>query len=445
MNFFARRKSPSSDEIPLITSSFKHSGPSQIPELRPTISVELNEEVHKAVIAPVEERQKRDLEAKDEQYARALNEEQADEEGALYECQCCYTSTTFESLSVCSSDGHEICDRCIRHAVNQALFGQSWTTTIAPEKDSIRCIASTSGECEGVVNADSVRKALLQELNGEDLWRALEDRSVSESLAKSQIPLIQCPFCVYAEEDEVANIKPIWSPSAKSQLIFIFSFSALFSLQQRLSPALTLVIVLLIFLCPYNPLRAVLDSVTNSRIAIARRRRGLKFICRHPRCGVPSCMECQAPWRDPHTCYETEATSLRIAIERAKADAVKRTCPVCHTSFIKDSGCNKMRCTCGYTMCYVCRQHITAKDGYNHFCTHFRAVPGLPCAACDRCDLYKAEDEETAVKKAAAKAETEWRERAGEVGKRVEPGEGKQGGLSLEGALHKLVEIFSGT
>ncbi|KAL9095312.1 MAG: hypothetical protein Q9165_002569 [Trypethelium subeluteriae] len=443
LNFFTGRKASLIDEIPLITSNSKRDGAQQNPELQSTASPELNEEIYKGVIAPVKEQRRQEFEAKDMQYAKELNQIQAEEEGALYECQCCYTSTTFESLAVCNSDGHEICSRCIRRAVNQALFGQNWTTAISPERHTLRCIASTSGECRGSIDAEYVRKALLEDANGEEIWRSLEDRATSQSLTESQISLIKCPFCIYGEEDQIAHIKPISTPSVYSQQVSTVCVYAVLYLWQPVSRMLTLSFVCVLIWITYDPLRTFFDSITATRLAIARRRRGFKFICRNSRCGASSCIECQARWKDPHKCFENETTSLRTVIERAKADAVKRTCPVCHTSFVKDSGCNKMRCVCGYTMCYVCRQHITAKDGYNHFCTHFQAVPGASCTACDRCHLYKAEDEETAVKKAAIKAEKEWRENAGAIGKKVDAGDKSKSWLGLETSLNALAEALS--
>jgi len=89
------------------------------------------------------------------------------------------------------------------------------------------------------------------------------------------------------------------------------------------------------------------------------------------------------------------------------ADAVKRTCPVCHVSFIKSEGCNKLVCVCGYVMCYVCRKDIRV-EGYQHFCEHFRHIPGSACTECDKCDLYKTEDEAIAIDRAAREAEAEY-------------------------------------
>ena len=60
-------------------------------------------------------------------------------------------------------------------------------------------------------------------------------------------------------------------------------------------------------------------------------------------------------------------------------------------------------------MCYICRNEITSKEGYSHFCQHFRAS-GRRCSECERCDLYGDEDEGAAIRRAEAMAETAWRE-----------------------------------
>jgi hypothetical protein len=49
---------------------------------------------------------------------------------------------------------------------------------------------------------------------------------------------------------------------------------------------------------------------------------------------------------------------------------------------------------------------------YNHFCQHFRPYGG-PCNECDKCDLYKGEDEDEIVKRAGERAERDWRLRQG--------------------------------
>lgn len=57
-------------------------------------------------------------------------------------------------------------------------------------------------------------------------------------------------------------------------------------------------------------------------------------------------------------------------------------------------------------MCYICREDVSSVS-YAHFCQHFRAIPGSKCTQCDRCDLYRVEDE-AAIKIAASRAKEEW-------------------------------------
>lgn len=51
-------------------------------------------------------------------------------------------------------------------------------------------------------------------------------------------------------------------------------------------------------------------------------------------------------------------------IELKMTEAMIRTCPNCNKRFFKESGCNKMTCVCGQSMCYICKEAIT---GYEHF------------------------------------------------------------------------------
>lgn len=55
---------------------------------------------------------------------------------------------------------------------------------------------------------------------------------------------------------------------------------------------------------------------------------------------------------------------MRAFIENKVTEAMVRTCHKCKKNFLKESGCNKMTCTCGATQCYVCR--ATDID-YDHF------------------------------------------------------------------------------
>ncbi|KAI0241054.1 hypothetical protein L0F63_006850 [Massospora cicadina] len=125
--------------------------------------------------------------------------------------------------------------------------------------------------------------------------------------------------------------------------------------------------------------------------------------CQSPDCGKLSCRLCFQQCLPSHRCLENERDALRLKVEQAMADAVKRTCPECNLSFTKYDGCNKMTCRCGYIMCYLCRQGI--KDiSYAHFCEHFRYNPGEACNQCRKCDLYRNPNDEAAISNAARQA-----------------------------------------
>jgi hypothetical protein len=60
-------------------------------------------------------------------------------------------------------------------------------------------------------------------------------------------------------------------------------------------------------------------------------------------CGKVSCVICQrVVVPGLHKCFEDEKEGLRLAVEKAMSEAVKRICSRCGVSFTKDMGCNKV-------------------------------------------------------------------------------------------------------
>ena len=60
----------------------------------------------------------------------------------------------------------------------------------------------------------------------------------------------------------------------------------------------------------------------------------------------------------PLACNEVEKdaeVAARVALERAATEAMLRECPACRNKFYKEEGCNKMKCKCGQSICYLCR------------------------------------------------------------------------------------------
>ncbi|KAL3872808.1 hypothetical protein ACJMK2_036008 [Sinanodonta woodiana] len=91
------------------------------------------------------------------------------------------------------------------------------------------------------------------------------------------------------------------------------------------------------------------------------------FCCQNLDCLKESCRLCKEPNHIPLHCDEIKKqgeTNMMAYIEVKMTEAMLRTCPNCRKNFYKESGCNKMTCVCGTTMCYVCRE---ANIGYNHF------------------------------------------------------------------------------
>ncbi|KAH6537796.1 hypothetical protein HBI07_127090 [Parastagonospora nodorum] len=436
-NFLMRRKAPTANDHPLViwAAADPRTNRPRLPLLVKTKSDELNRELYESLIVPEQEKQRREQLQQDFELAMQWNEEEAEKEGEMYDCECCFIPNTLQQMSACDADGHYICFRCIRHSINAALYDQGWARNINTEVCTLKCVAPMmdgSEDCKGCVPLPFVKRALLEEQDGQDTFDKLDERFANEALIKSQLPLVRCPFCSYAELDDFscrdgdlfANVRfqPRYlsfgtvasAPLLNTLLLFI----------TQLFAALTVFIYSLIISLSHSA-AAALPFYTPIQSALRRihlKRRGLRFQCLSPTCSRASCLTCSAPWHDPHTCYSSQLTSLRLTLERATTDAVKRTCPQCNLGFVKSEGCNKLVCLCGYSMCYVCREGL-ADQGYSHFCQHFRDRPGAECAECRKCDLYRVEDEERVVGRAKERAEREgWESQ----------GEGKKEGLEKE-------------
>ncbi|KAL2107875.1 hypothetical protein VUR80DRAFT_4664 [Thermomyces stellatus] len=245
---------------------------------------------------------------------------------------------------------------------------------------------------------------------GEDVLRRFDQRLAEQSLLAANVPLLRCPFCDYAEVDDLylppdASSLRLRFTGILNILVFIVCIGAI----PFLLPTLLLSTLVCLFLGPKT--RPGPYLATEWRAALQRhhrRRRGQKFTCLSPQCSRSSCLTCQKPWVDVHVCNESSLVSLRTQIEQAMSAAVKRVCPRCGTSFVKSSGCNKLRCPCGYRMCYVCRADI-GEEGYRHFCDHFRPEgDARPCNECNRCNLWEGEDTELLLKQAKEEVEKRW-------------------------------------
>ncbi|MCJ1291910.1 hypothetical protein MMC34_003459 [Xylographa carneopallida] len=429
----------------LIWTTTAERGPVPIPSLRDSGNKELDAELYRTILKPLHEKRQQAQEAINIELATLLNEQEAEEAGALYECECCFTDTTFEHMAICTTGTHIICFNCIQHAVSEALYGQSWGLNIDHTRSQIACLAPTGSiPCIGCIPHGLARRAILySSKGGAQMWEKLESRLADQALLKSEVSLVRCPFCNYAEADELyLQTSPHWrlntSRPVRTLLLLAVSFNFLGLL------------CLYAILARLFALPAPSALVTQSCNKLTRKAYlSARFKCRSQSCLRTSCLQCHKAWQDPHVCHESATLSLRTTVEAARTAALKRTCPRCGLGFVKDSGCNKMVCVCGYTMCYICRQGLGSKisarqnvfrqpademniilraqaqqgdgdgegEGYRHFCQHFRPAGGT-CGECEKCDLYRAENEDEIVRRAGERAEKDWRDREG-LGKEV--------------------------
>ncbi|KAI9800836.1 MAG: hypothetical protein M1825_003619 [Sarcosagium campestre] len=406
-----------------------------VPMVKRTSSAELDRELYTTLIMPLLRKMHAEQEDNDRAVAEQVNEQEAEAASALYDCECCFMSVTFEQLTTCDAGGHSTCARCVRLAVNEALFGQGWARSIDPQLATVRCLAPPSSAaddaCPGRLPAQLVRRALADgasssSSSSSDLWSKLEERIANDALRASGLRLVRCPACSYAEVDDLylpsspptsassssstnrrergrIRLKPLKRQDPETLLLVLITLLPL---------TIILLPLILLFLIPLHILSpTTLPTLVQPRLKVLHRRhRTAKFKCGNvPNCGAVSCLHCShVPWTDIHICHERSRLALRAHVESAMSAAVKRTCPRCHTSFVKAAGCNKLTCVCGYAMCYLCRAHIGPEDGYRHFCDHFRPRGAGPCTVCGRCDLYRAEDEDVVVARARIQAEKEW-------------------------------------
>ncbi|KAF7718080.1 Uncharacterized protein PECH_002416 [Penicillium ucsense] len=421
------------------------------PVLKETGCAELDAELVAMFITPVTSQRRNEQENADFRFASDLNELEAKALDYLYECECCCVEVPFEQIATCTSNVHAICYNCIQRTVQEAVFGQGWAKSVDMARSTLKCLAPLAhGVCDGSLPAVLVKQAVLQDKAGNETYAKFEARVASEVLIKSRMRLVRCPFCSYAEAD------PIYYPYLRD---------VRWQVRRSRSPISSIIVTLfMIILIPLLLTPCLIILLVNSRAIpvlyenairhLCLKARSKRFICANPSCQRVSCNTCQRAWRDPHVCYEPLLTSLRATVEAARTAAVKRTCPRCGLSFVKSSGCNKLTCVCGYSMCYLCRKRLGPKaqpaqargwpasndqyapdvvdgpgdrhpgedaiaggieddefeepDGYEHFCQHFRLNPGSQCSACTKCELYKAEDEEAVARRAGERAEREW-------------------------------------
>lgn len=93
-----------------------------------------------------------------------------------------------------------------------------------------------------------------------------------------------------------------------------------------------------------------------------------QFICPLRSCGYSFCILCKEDWHYPLRCkIKREETVEEKELQELLKDKRYKRCPVCDNVVMKSSGCNKMKCACGSTFCFICGVHIELNNAYDHF------------------------------------------------------------------------------
>lgn len=399
------------DGHPLVV--WRSSGQGSIyPSIRATGNSELDRELFEKLVSPLKKRDKEEREAKDREFATNLNTEEAEAAEATHECVCCFMSGAFEEFTHCNRDGHLICFRCVQHSIKEALFGQGWQSSINPETGTLKCMSVDGGGCAGHISSDHMRRALENEKMGPEILHKMDQRLAEHSLLASGLPLVRCPFCNYAEIDDI--YVPVHESQLRIKINGIINLIVLVLCVGTipfLFPFVLLSSLVCLLLSTHQTFGDYLGKEWNKALGRhRRRRRGQKFKCKNPECTRASCLSCNKSWTDVHICNESSLVALRTQVEQAMSMAIKRVCPRCNTSFVKNAGCNKLTCPCGYKMCYVCRADLS-DEGYRHFCDHFRPDGDpRPCKECDRCNLWESEDTDKILQAAREEVERKWKD-----------------------------------
>lgn len=300
---------------------------------------DLDSELH-VLAAPSRESQI----ASDRTLAQLLNEAEHAAASDLVECECCFGDYAWDEITACAA-GHFFCHGCLLKSVQEGLYGQGRNLVAA--MCSVRCLSSSAAPaCEA-----SVPLELLEAVLPADVFQSLEDRTATESVERSGLEVVKCPFCSYAE----AVPRERWRLRRWVKV----GAGVLGILLAAFLPLVMVAALSVLFMAVVRPLFretggwlegvGLRRRVEKAAGKVQRRRRGMLFKCAG-RCKRESCVECGKEWAPFHRCFEKEEDGVRIFVERAMADAVKRTCPLCHVSFVKSDGCNKLTCPCGYVM-----------------------------------------------------------------------------------------------
>lgn len=107
-------------------------------------------------------------------------------------------------------------------------------------------------------------------------------------------------------------------------------------------------------------------------------------------CKKSTCLKCKEPEHKGKPC-----DSKRKNIEDKLTEAILLKCSKCSKSIYKEDGCNKITCSCGNLMCWICKTEING-IGYGHFCN--TCINGIQ-QGCSKCHTWDSVDKTKVISK----------------------------------------------
>ena len=250
--------------------------------------------------------------------AQRLNEEEHTVADEMQECGCCFGDYTWDSIVSCNG-GHLVCRDCVTHTAQESAFGQGDTSY---DPRGLRCIAATNEKCDHVIPNDTLDGVLTS-----DLMTRLSTRILATELESANLDLIRCPFCLYSEfklPAKKVRLRSYWRHVVVGILVWLTLFA----------PIILANITIPLIICieytdffEWKELNTVING-SYQRIHGGIPNGARTFKCQNVNaCGRESCIECGKEWAPFHDCLKDEKDGLRLYVEKAMADAVKRTVP----------------------------------------------------------------------------------------------------------------------
>ncbi|KAL9179630.1 hypothetical protein ACHAXT_008920 [Thalassiosira profunda] len=251
---------------------------------------------------------------------------------AQLECQCCFVEHPFEEMVSCRTGGHLFCTQCLQKHTETRVFG----------------VGNFGVKPNGGGNGKQAAKALEILCMAGECTSGFHEGQLRKAL--SDKVLKKYNELQYAAVIEQAGMKDV-------------------------------------FKCPKCEFMAVADGALPPQL----------FHC--PQCNFKSCKDCGEEYHPNIRCDQVESKTEaagRTKVEDAMTEAMVRRCPrpMCRKIFLKDDGCNKMTCSCGAFICYVCRKEIPKAVAYKHFCQ----TPFCNHQSCNKCPLYADTTEQDKVR-----------------------------------------------